>query len=145
MKALHDVSQSYASHGQSWKAYLEKLRQQIDEMLEQQHVRATLQARVKTLESLSEKRSFLERSSGIPEPEIKDLLGLRVIVPFQEAVEQVVQLLQQQYGGGDVERKSEKLSFREFAYDSVHVEVPLTEDLQLPSCCRPVVEIQVRT
>lgn len=145
MKALHDVSQAYASHGHSWKIYLEKLRQTVDEMLEREHLRATLQARVKSLESLSEKRNFLERSSGIPEPEIKDLLGLRVIVPFQEAVEQVVQLLQQHYGGGEVERKSEKLSFREFAYDSVHVEVPLTEDLQLPSCCRPVVEIQVRT
>ncbi|MES2603957.1 MAG: hypothetical protein V4603_03410 [Pseudomonadota bacterium] len=145
MKALHDVSQSYASHSQSWKLYLEKLRQAVDETLERQHLRASLQARVKTLESLSEKRSFLERSSGIPDPEIKDLLGLRVVVPFQEAVEQVVELLRQYHGGGDIERKSEKLSFREFAYDSVHVEVPLTEDLQLPGCCKPVVEIQVRT
>jgi putative GTP pyrophosphokinase len=145
VKALHDVSQAYSSHGQSWKVYLEKLRVRVEEMLEQEHVKASCQARVKTLESLSEKRGFLARSSGIPDPEIKDLLGLRVIVPFQESVEQVVQLLQQHYQGGDVERKSEKLSFREFAYDSVHVEVPLTEDLQLPACCRPVVEIQVRT
>lgn len=145
MKALHDISQSYASHGNSWKQYLDKLRQQIEETLERQHLRVTFQSRVKALESLSEKRSFLESSTGSEDPEIKDLLGLRIIVPFQEGVEQVVELLRQYHNGGDIERKSEKLSFREFAYDSVHVELPLTEALQLPLCCKPVVEVQVRT
>ena len=145
MKALHDISQSYASHGVRWKQYLDKLRQQVEATLERQHLRATFQWRIKTLESLSEKRRYLSREGGNADPEIKDLLGLRIIVPFQEGVEQAVQLLREYHNGGEVERKSEKLSYREFAYDSVHVELPLTESLQLPSCCRPVVEVQVRT
>ena len=145
MTALHDISQSYASYGHSWKQYLDKQRQQIEQTLERQHLRVTFQSRVKALESLSEKRSFLETSAGIDDPEIKDLLGLRIVVPFQEGVEQVVELLRQFHNGGDIERKSEKLSFREFAYDSVHVELPVTEALQLPACCKRVVEVQVRT
>lgn len=145
MKALHDISEAYASHGHRWKQYLEKLRLSIEETLERQQVGATLKSRIKTLESLSEKRRFLSSEGDNPEPEIKDLLGLRIIVPFQEAVEQVVELLRHYHQGGEIERKSEKLSFREFAYDSVHVELPLTETMHLPSCCKPVVEVQVRT
>jgi len=146
VKALHDISQSFAGHGHEWKQYLDKLRGTIEEMLDRQHLGATLKSRIKTLESLSEKRRYLAASEvGAGDPEIKDLLGLRIIVPFQEEVEQVVQLLRQHLHGGEIERKSEKLSFREFAYDSVHVELPLAEPLQLPSCCKPVVEVQVRT
>jgi len=145
MKALHDISMAYASHHHRWKQYLDKLRMGIEDTLERQHLGATLKSRTKSLESLSEKRRFLMRDSGAEDPEIKDLLGLRIIVPFQEAVEQVVELLRQYHHGGEIERKSEKLSFREFAYDSVHVELPLTEQLNLPACCKPVVEVQVRT
>ncbi len=145
MKALHDISMAYASNGHRWKQYLDSLRQLIEDTLDRQHLGATLKSRVKTLESLSEKRRFLLRDVASGDPEIKDLLGLRIIVPFQEAVEQVVELLRQYHNGGEIERKSEKLTFREFAYDSVHVELPLTEQLELPSCCKPVVEVQVRT
>lgn len=145
MKSLHDISQTYALHGTQWKGHLDQLRQSVDDMLERQHVRATVKSRVKTLESLSEKYGYLQRSTGNTDPEIKDLLGVRIVVPFQEAVEQVVELLRQYHHGGEVERKSEKLSFREFAYDSVHIEVPLSAPLELPFCCKPVVEVQVRT
>ncbi len=145
MKVLHDISMSYAGHSHYWKQYLDKLRMSIEETLDRQHLGVTLKSRIKTLESLSEKRRFLSRDSANDDPEIKDLLGLRIIVPFQEAVEQVVELLRQYHSGGEIERKSEKLTFREFAYDSVHVELPLTEPLHLPACCKPVVEVQVST
>jgi putative GTP pyrophosphokinase len=100
---------------------------------------------MKTLESLSEKRAFLSRVMGEAEPQIKELLGLRIVVPFQEEVEQAVALLREHFNIAEIERKSEKLSFREFAYDSVHVEIPLAGDLELPPHCKPVIEVQVRT
>jgi ppGpp synthetase/RelA/SpoT-type nucleotidyltranferase len=118
---------------------------QVEDLLDKQHLHATVKMRVKTLESLSEKRSFLTRSTGDPNPQIKDLLGLRIVVPFQEEVEQAVELLRQHFNTEQIERKSEKLTFREFAYDSVHLEIPLTDNLELPSDCKPVVEVQVRT
>jgi putative GTP pyrophosphokinase len=145
VKALPEIAQYYASESQLWKQALDGLRRAIETTLEKRHLRAAFQVRIKTLESLSEKFGYLQRDAVGTEPEIKDLLGLRVVVPFQEQVELVVCLLKELHGGGEVERKSEKLSFREFAYDSVHVELPLPAELKLPSCCRQVVEVQVRT
>lgn len=142
---LQEISLAYAQSAPLWKQHLTQLAYQVGELLEKQHLHATVKVRVKSLESLSEKRSFLSRSTGETNPEIKDLLGLRIVVPFQEEVEQAVELLRQHFPTEQIERKSEKLSFREFAYDSVHVELPLTTDLQLPIVCKRVVEVQVRT
>jgi len=142
---LQDISLAYAKSALVWKQYLGTLAAQVEELLEKQHLHATVKVRVKTLESLSEKRSFMARTTGESNPEIKDLLGLRIVVPFQEEVEQAVELLCQHFRTEQIERKSEQLTFREFAYDSVHIELPLERDLQLPVFCRPVVEVQVRT
>jgi ppGpp synthetase/RelA/SpoT-type nucleotidyltranferase len=124
---------------------LTELAGEVEYLLDRQHLHATVKMRVKTLESLSEKRGFLTHSTGDPDPCIKDLLGLRIVVPFQEEVEQAVALLREHFNTEEIERKSEKLSFREFAYDAVHVELPLNCDLALPPNCKPVIEVQVRT
>jgi putative GTP pyrophosphokinase len=142
---LELISQAYAAFGPQWKAYLQRVAGDVDELLARSSLHATLKQRVKTFESLSEKRGFLAATAGQETPEIKDLLGLRIVVPFQEDVEQVVAMLRRHYNTGEIERKSEKLSFREFAYDSVHVELPVHEELTLPPGCRAVIEVQVRT
>lgn len=147
MNILEVIARTYAEHEESWQRHLQTLGGELDALLRRKHMHATLKRRVKTLESLSEKRSYLGRDSD-SDVEIKDLLGLRIVVPFQEEVEQVVALLHQHFNIGEIERKSEKLSFREFAYDSVHVELPLRglqPALVLPPGCREVVEVQVRT
>lgn len=142
---LEQISQAYAEQGSHWKDYLGGIAQEVTGILERHHLHATVKARVKSFESLSEKRSYLSHAADESNPEIKDLLGLRIVVPFQEEVEQAVLLLRQHYNIGEIERKSEKLTFREFAYDSVHVELPVHVELQLPPGCRPVIEVQVRT
>lgn len=142
---LELISQAYALHGPQWKGYLQRMAGEVGELLEQHRLHASVKQRVKTFESLSEKRSFLLREAAAQPPEIKDLLGLRIVVPFQEDVEQSIALLRRQYNTGEIERKSEKLTFREFAYDAVHVELPVHEELVLPPGCRAVIEVQVRT
>lgn len=145
MSTLHDISLAYAKSLIWWKQHLSNLSGQVEDLLEKHHLHATVKMRVKSLESLSEKRGFLTRSTGEANPVIKDLLGMRIVVPFHEEVEQAVELLRQHFNTEEIERKSEKLTFREFAYDSVHVEIPLDRDLQLPADCKPVIEVQVRT
>jgi putative GTP pyrophosphokinase len=145
MGILHDISLAYAKSLVMWKQHLMELAGEVEYLLDKQNLHATVKMRVKSLESLSEKRSFLTRTTGDPEPCIKDLLGLRIIVPFQEEVEQAVALLTEHFNTQQIERKSEKLTFREFAYDAVHVELPLTHQLDLPPHCVPVIEVQVRT
>jgi ppGpp synthetase/RelA/SpoT-type nucleotidyltranferase len=142
---MEEISRAYAMHGADWKAHLGSLSAQVDYLIEGNHMHGSIKLRVKTLESLSEKLLHLTRSTGEQNPMIRDLLGLRVVVPFQEEVERVVELLRERFNIEKIERKSEKLSFREFAYDSVHVEIPLQGDLKLPECCEQVVEVQVRT
>jgi putative GTP pyrophosphokinase len=142
---MDDISQAYAAHGTHWKAHLGGLSSQVEDLIESNNMHGSIKMRVKTLESLSEKLIHLTRSTGEQNPTVRDLLGLRVVVPFQEEVERVVELLREHFSIKKIERKSEKLTFREFAYDSVHVEIPIEIDLQLPECCRHVVEVQVRT
>ena len=142
---LEHISRAYTENSQKWKEYLARVAADVEEILDLNHLHGTVKTRVKTFESLSEKRSFLSRSQPDESLEIKDLLGLRIVVPFHEEVEQAVELLRQHYNNAAIERKSEKLSFREFAYDSVHMEIPLFETLKLPDGCRPVIEVQVRT
>jgi putative GTP pyrophosphokinase len=142
---MDDISLAYAKHGMVWKYHLASLSGQVETLLEDNHLHGSIKLRVKTLESLSEKLSHLTRSTGDPNPVVRDLLGLRVVVPFQEEVERVVELLREHFSIKKIERKSEKLTFREFAYDSVHVEIPIETNLELPECCTPVVEVQVRT
>jgi putative GTP pyrophosphokinase len=142
---LEEISRVYAEHGLKWKDYLSTVAQEVAQILESHGLHASVKMRVKTFESLSEKRSYLSNSSKESDPEIKDLLGLRIVVPFQEDVEQAVLLLHKHYNIGEIERKSEQLTYREFAYDSVHVELPVHEGLVLPPACRPVIEVQVRT
>jgi putative GTP pyrophosphokinase len=145
MSTLHDISLAYAKSLAWWKQHLSSRCGEVEDLLEKHHLHATVKMRVKSLESLSEKRSFLTRSTGDANPVIKDLLGMRIVVPFHEEVEQAVELLRQHFNTEEIERKSEKLTFREFAYDAVHVEIPLDRDLQLPADCKPVIEVQVRT
>jgi ppGpp synthetase/RelA/SpoT-type nucleotidyltranferase/regulator of sirC expression with transglutaminase-like and TPR domain len=142
---LDEISLAYADHGAAWKQHLGSLSAQVETLLENHHLHGSIKQRVKTLESLSEKLSHVTRSTGELNPTVRDVLGLRVVVPFQEEVERVVELLRQHFNIEQIERKSEKLTFREFAYDSVHVEIPLGKDLALPGCCKQVVEVQVRT
>lgn len=145
MSTLRDISLAYAKSIVQWKQHLGGVTVQVEDLLDKQHLHATVKMRVKTLESLSEKRNYLTRSTGEPNPVIKDLLGVRIVVPFQEEVEQAVALLREHFNTKEIERKSEKLTFREFAYDSVHVEIPLDGNLELPAACKPVIEVQVRT
>jgi putative GTP pyrophosphokinase len=145
LKSLQEISQAYAANEQLWKTELSAQCAEVEALMVANQLPVTLKMRLKTLESLSEKLGYLAKNRPTEELQVKDLLGLRIVVPFQEQVEQAVQLLRENFNTSSIERKSEKLSFREFAYDSVHVELPLQQDLSLPDCCRPVVEVQVRT
>jgi putative GTP pyrophosphokinase len=133
------IQLAYDRERPSWDEALDRLAREFGTRLEGLGVRHQLRRRVKSLPSLLERARRKER--------INDLLGLRVVVPFQEDIERVVGLLESEWDAVQVERKAEGLSFREFGYDSVHVLVPLGTRLgqELPWNCRNVFEVQVRT
>lgn len=110
--------------------------------------RSVLKLRVKTRSSLSQKHSQQQYNPDLDGEPVKDLLGLRVVVPFLEDVESVVAGLEKGWTVVEIERKSEVLSYREFGYDAIHVILDLQEELRgidLPRGVARVCEVQVRT
>jgi len=110
--------------------------------------KSVVKHRVKTRSSLGYKHSHPKYNPDLDGEPVKDLLGLRVVVPFLEDVEFVVAGLQEGWAVLEIERKSEVLSYREFGYDAIHVILDLQEELSgvdLPRGVARVCEVQVRT
>jgi len=122
------------------------LYQKIRGLLEEQGYTPTIKYRVKSFDNFFNKLLKLFREQESKQPLITDLLGLRVICPFLEDLENVERLINANFQVVELERKGDRHSFREFGYDSVHLLIRLKPepDRQLPfadSCC----EIQLRT
>lgn len=110
---------------------------------------AAIEARVKTLGSLSEK---IDRKAYTdPEAQCTDLVGLRIITYRLEDVTRIASMVAKAFEL-DEERSEDQLGERlinQFGYSSVHLIVRLTEErLSLPECLGfrgLVAEIQVRS
>ncbi len=126
---------------------LRKLQERVDSLAVTAGLSVTFKRRVKSFDSCYAK--ILRRN---PRPaelyHLTDLLGLRVICPFMEDQGRVEGLLEEAFSILERESKGEKLSYREFGYDSIHYLIDLPEDLAVPPSSpggQPVVEVQVRT
>jgi ppGpp synthetase/RelA/SpoT-type nucleotidyltranferase len=136
----------YLKYRPLWEEILKNISETIGTKIQADELKFTLKKRVKSLESLNAKKQALVDTGPNQNQKIKDLLGLRLIVPFLEDVERVVDIVKASFEVVDIERKSEALSYREFAYDSVHMEISLeNQDIELPSFCCQSCEVQIRT
>jgi len=141
-----DLHELYQNLLPSWEKMVNSISDTISNRLRTEEVKFSSRARIKSLESLYAKRQKLVEADVNQNVKIGDLLGLRFIVPFLEDVEQVVEIIKESFVVADIERKSEALSYREFAYDSVHMEVSLENPgIEMPDFCSSSCEIQIRT
>lgn len=142
-----DLQYVYNQNLLEWESLLNEIAQKISNELKHAEFKFTQKKRVKSIESLNAKRQNLREKRKRRNSKIKDLLGLRIIVPFLEDVEHVTEIVKNLFEVVDIEKKSEALSYREFDYDSVHLEVALPEKRSfiLPDFCENSCEIQVRT
>ncbi|RPI77469.1 MAG: hypothetical protein EHM45_08940 [Desulfobacteraceae bacterium] len=141
-----DLQKIYQNNFPSWEELLNGISSSISNKLRAEELKFTLRIRIKSLESLYAKKQRPVHAGVNQNLKIKDLFGLRFIVPFLEDVERVVEIIKESFDVVDIERKSEALSYREFAYDSVHVEISLEKlSIELPDFCCPLCEIQIRT
>ena len=141
------IQELYDLQMKRWGRSLGSVAGKLGRLLDEAGVKYSLKHRVKKIGSLREKRSHLSTGGRHRKDKVKDLLGVRVVVPFLEDVEKVLDCVERQFDVQEVERKAEGLSFREFAYDSVHViiDVPNAEKLEFPPGCAKACEIQIRT
>lgn len=136
----------YLKNLQVWEDQLNYISDIISNKLHAEELQFSFKKRIKSLESLNAKKQALIDKGNNQYQIIRDLLGLRFIVPFLEDVEKVVDAVTESFDVLEIERKSDALSYREFAYDSVHMEISLeNENIELPDVCCHSCEIQIRT
>ena len=121
--------------------------QSIRQLLDQHGLASTIKYRVKRFETYYEKLRDITLDTSGSRQSISDFLGLRIICPFLADIETIERVLTKHYPVLEVERKATQHSFREFGYDSVHVQVdlPLNETFQPMPGTSKGCEIQLRT
>jgi putative GTP pyrophosphokinase len=130
-----------------WGKILAAVSRNLHREMKRSGIKYTIKHRIKKVESLLEKQTLRGVDPAPNSERIKDLLGIRVIVPFLEDVDSVVDAIQAAFDVHELERKAEKLSYREFAYDSVHLVIvdDAADVAYPPGCLASSCEIQVRT
>jgi putative GTP pyrophosphokinase len=114
---LHAV---YKRHRGGYDSALRKVDGQVQSLLTQHGINATIQTRIKSFESYFEK--ILKLLNNYTEPVVlTDMIGIRVICPFLEDLVTAEKVLSAHLAVLEVDRKSETYSFREFGYDSTHL------------------------
>jgi putative GTP pyrophosphokinase len=141
------IEDLYDLQMKNWKKSLDSISRKLSKRLDGAGMKCSLKHRVKKIGSLREKQRRESLEGRRKKEKVKDLLGVRVVVPFLEDVEKVLEVVESQFDVLEIERKAEQLSFREFAYDSVHVviDIPNSTTLEVPPGCSKACEIQVRT
>jgi ppGpp synthetase/RelA/SpoT-type nucleotidyltranferase len=145
-KRKEKLQEIYSIHFLKWEDYLLSISKKVSQQLHKNGLKFSTKSRIKNIESLCVKITQLENQNTGKNEKIKDLLGLRIIVPFLEDVEHIISILQNNFHLIEIERKSEGLSYREFAYDSVHLILSIDkENIIFPQYCISGCEIQIRT
>jgi len=105
----------------------------------------TLKVRPKKFDSYYRKYLRLLRS-GISDPNITDIMGIRIICPFIEDLGSTEALIKEHFEVVETERKGH-YTFKEFGYESTHLLIKVPADITAkrgPLGCE-VAEIQIRT
>ncbi|GHU06805.1 (p)ppGpp synthetase [Spirochaetia bacterium] len=119
----------------------------IDEILRRLPSNPTVKGRVKNFDSYYKKYLKLLEKSGGQQPLITDIIGIRVICPFNEDLDSVERLIKRYFEVTETEKKGSRYSFKEFGYESTHLlfKIPETVLDKNGDCGIDVAEIQIRT
>jgi putative GTP pyrophosphokinase len=123
--------------------FSERLVQQISAIFP---MPVTCKHRIKRFESFYRKLSSRGCYKDILLPMTNDLLGIRLVCPFLEDVIILEDYIEKSFRVVEVERKGAHFSFREFGYDSTHLQIEMPAEFNPPGISQPLYcEIQVRT
>ncbi len=130
-------------------AIVNELETRVEQVLRNLNPVPTVKGRAKTFTSYFKKLvRLMQKSSEQKEPpQVTDMIGIRVICPFQEDLANAEASLEKAFDVVEVERKGSNYSFKEFGYESTHLLIDIPEDLRAThgECGCDIVEIQVRT
>src|SRR6056297_3461500 len=143
------LHKAYSLKVSTYEGALENFVRRLDKDLKEQGLRFSLKFRVKSFSSYYKKllRKISENDSADKNPDIQDILGIRIVCPFLENLQSAEERLRSHYTLFEVERKGAEHSFREFGYQSIHLLLELPEDVRAyyKDLDIGVCEVQIRT
>jgi putative GTP pyrophosphokinase len=119
--------------------------ERIEQAISSLHSRPALKLRIKEFDSYYKKYLRL-RKSGINNPYITDLMGIRIVCLFIEDIASVIDLIKERFDVIETEQKGHD-TFKEFGYESTHLLIKIPADIvreRGQTGCE-VAEIQIRT
>lgn len=141
------TQKNYMNLRQTMEDTLQGVYLRLRKTLEDEGFTPTIKYRVKRFENYYGKLVKQLKQTNSSTAPITDLLGLRVVCPFLEDLENVERLISKNFKVIELERKGDIHSFREFGYDSVHMLIRLegSSGDDLLAQASNVCEIQLRT
>ncbi|MGP1437699.1 MAG: (p)ppGpp synthetase [Treponema sp.] len=142
-----DLAQSYSEYKPHFDLLLTRLLDYLHSILSLGNS-LTYKARVKSFESYYKKiQKFKIKSVGKEMPLLTDILGIRIMCTFISNLEEVKNILLQNFELYDVENKGDHSNYKSFGYESIHfvVNVPDSFKVGLSIPEGIVFEIQLRT
>ena len=136
----------YDKYRNEYENALKRMHRKLRKVLLKTDINFNIKFRLKSFDSYFNKVLRLRKEALTPVA-INDLIGLRVIVPFLEDVDDVQDLIKENFNVAEIEYKGADNSFREFGYSSVHILVHLPQgsiENTIPYV-RKTCEIQLRT
>lgn len=143
------LHEAYTLKFSAYETVLEKFVRKLDRDLKEQGLHFSLKFRVKSFSSYYKKllQKIGKADSADKNPDIQDILGIRIVCPFLENLQSAEEMLRSHYTLFKVERKGAEHSFREFGYQSIHLLLELPEDVRAhyPDLDIGICEVQIRT
>jgi putative GTP pyrophosphokinase len=139
------LQQAFESGLEARNLAIRDIEHRVEQALVSLHSHPTLKVRLKNFTSYYRKYLRLLRS-GITDPNITDLMGVRIVCPFIEDLETAEALIKKHFEVVETERKGH-YTFKEFGYESTHLLIRIPDDITAkrgPTGC-DVAEIQIRT
>ena len=121
------------------------LKGRVEHVLVALHSNPVVSGRIKNFESYFGKYLRLLKNGSI-NPQIMDLLGIRIICPFIEDLNAAESLIKKEFNVVEVERKGH-YTFKEFGYESTHLLITIPPEI-IEKHGNPgteIAEIQIRT
>ncbi len=111
--------------------------------------RPSVKGRAKSFMSYFKKLVRLSQQFELSDslPVINDMIGIRVVCPFIEDLDNAEKAITNAFEVKEIERKGSDYSFKEFGYESTHILINIPEELssRYGKLGCDIIEIQVRT
>jgi putative GTP pyrophosphokinase len=141
--------EAYERHAETRARVTKDLEIRIEEALRPLSITPTVKSRSKDFSSYFRKylRVLRQNKGDEKSAPITDLIGLRIICPFNDDIARVQETLQKNFEVLEVDHKGSNHTFREFGYQSIHLLIRIPWDIisKQGTLDIDVAEIQIRT